>query len=91
MMSTKRRRIKLSNPSEVRKALSRVVNMVLNDELDARQANCIVAACNVILSGIRTDEQQKKLDELERMLTNIQEDKASTPRNYDYLRIEESR
>lgn len=67
-MSEPRKRIKLSTPGEVRKAIARIANMVLNDELDPKQANCIVAACNVILSGIRTDEQQKKIDELERLV-----------------------
>ena len=55
-MSTRRKRIKLSTPQEVRKALARVANMVLNNELEAKQANAIMYACNVILSGIRTDE-----------------------------------
>ncbi len=63
-----RKRLKLSTPREIRQALTRVSNMVLNGELDPKQANSIVSACNAILSGIRTDEQQKKLDELERLL-----------------------
>ena len=62
------KRLKLSTPQEVRKALARVSNMVLNDELDPRQANCIVAAANAILNAIRTDDQQKKIDELERLI-----------------------
>jgi len=67
-MEARRKRLKLSTPQEVRKALARLSNMVLNGELSPQQANCIVAACNVILSGIRTDEQQKKIDELERLI-----------------------
>jgi len=67
-MLSRRKRLKLSTPQEVRRALSRVANMVLNDELDPKQANTILYACNVILSGIRTDEQQKKIDELERII-----------------------
>lgn len=62
------KRLKLSTPREVRQALTRVSNMVLNDELDPKQANSIIAACNAILSGIRTDEQQRKIDELERLI-----------------------
>jgi len=42
--------------------------MVLNDELDPKQANTIMYACNIILSAIRTDDQQKKIDELERLI-----------------------
>ena len=52
----------------MRRALSRVANMVLNGELDPKQANAIMYACNVILAGIRVDDQQKKIDELERLM-----------------------
>lgn len=67
-MTARRKRLKLSTPPEVRRALSRVANMVLNDELDPKQANTIMYACNIILSAIRTDDQQKKIDELERLI-----------------------
>lgn len=67
-----RKRIKLSTPTEIRRALSRVANMVLNDELEAKQANTIILACNAILGAIRTDEQQKKIDELERLIMERQ-------------------
>jgi len=53
---------------EVRKALSRIANMVLNGELDAKAANTIIYACNVVLGAIRTDEQEKRLDELEQLM-----------------------
>ncbi len=62
------KRLKLSTPRDVRRALTRITNMVLNDTLDVKRANSIVAACNVILSGIRCDDQQKKIDELERLV-----------------------
>lgn len=55
----------MSTPGEVRKALSRVANMVLNGELEARDANAVLYACNITLGAIRVDEQQRKLDELE--------------------------
>jgi len=64
----KRRNIKLSTPQDVRKALSRIANMVLNNEIESKQANAIMYACNIILSAIRTDDQQKKIDELERLI-----------------------
>ena len=63
-----KRRLKLSTPTEVRRALSKVANMVLNGELDPRAANSIILACNAVLSAIRTDEQEKRLCELERRL-----------------------
>lgn len=69
----RRKSLKLSTPQEVRKALSRVANMVINDELDPKQANTLVYICNGILGSIRADEQQRKIDELERLITEMQE------------------
>ena len=66
----KRKRLKLSSPYEVRKALSRIANMTLNGEIDTKTANSIILACNAILGGIRTDEQQKKIEELEELLND---------------------
>ena len=34
-------------------------------------ANTIILGCNAVLSAIRSDEQQKKIDELERLLNEI--------------------
>lgn len=64
----RRKSLKLDTPQAVRKALSRVANMVLNGELDTKTANSIILACNAILSSIRTDEQDKKIMELEQIL-----------------------
>lgn len=65
-----RRSLKLDTPGNVRKSLARVTNMVFNGELDPKTANTIVVACNAILSGIRTDEQEKKIAELEQLLND---------------------
>lgn len=66
-----KKRLKMSTPAEVKRALSRVANMVLNGDLEAKDANAIMYAANVILGAIRTDEQQKKLDELEQLVEGI--------------------
>lgn len=63
-----RRRLNLSTPRDVRKSANRVANMLLNDELEPKAANAILYACNVCLASIRTDEQEKRLDELERLV-----------------------
>lgn len=63
-----KKRLKLTTPREVRRALNRVANMVLNGELEAKDANAIMYACNITLAAIRTDEQEKRLEELERMI-----------------------
>ena len=63
-----RKTLKLSTPRDIRRAISRIANMALNGEIDPKTANAILYACNSALSAIRTDEYDKKLAELERML-----------------------
>ena len=68
MAKARRKTLKLDTPAAVRKALARVANMVLNNELDEKRANSITATCNVILSSIRLDEQEKKIIEFQQYL-----------------------
>lgn len=55
--------------------------MVYNEELDPKAGNTIITACNSVLSAIRIDEQQKRIEELEKSLsqkdTNCMEWKAA--------------
>ena len=60
-----KKRIKMSTSREVRRAVSRVANMVLNGELSAKDANAILYAANVVLGAIRQDEIEQRLDALE--------------------------
>lgn len=60
-----KKRLKLTTSREVRRAINRIANMLLNEEIDAKTANAILYGCNVSLNAIRVDEQQTKLDELE--------------------------
>lgn len=62
------KRLNLKNPQEVRRTLNRVANMVINQQIDSKSANTIILACNAVLSSIRADEQQKKIEELEVLL-----------------------
>ena len=71
-MPNKRRiLLKMNNPREIQRTLSRIANMVINDEVDTRKANTIIIACNSVLNSIRTDEQQKQIDILNRELETI--------------------
>ena len=45
--------------------------MTINGEIDPKAANTIILACNAVLSSLRTDEQQKKIDELEKLLEEV--------------------
>ena len=67
-----RLRLKTSTPTEVRRALSRVNNMLLNGEIDPKTANAIIYSCNSILSSIRVDEQQNRIDELEKLIREME-------------------
>lgn len=58
----------MTTARETRKAVNRIANMLLNGEIDAKTANAILYAANVTLSSIRTDEQQIKIDELEKIV-----------------------
>ena len=67
------KRLKMSSAREVRRTVNRISNMLLNGEIDPKTANAILYACNVCLGAIRTDEQQKKLDELEKLVEELTE------------------
>lgn len=60
--------MKLSTPEEVRKAISRVANMTLNNEIDTKTANTLLYACNAALNAVRTDEYRNKVEQLEALL-----------------------
>lgn len=64
-------RLKTRTATEVRRTLSRVMNLVVNGEMDNKTANTIILGCNAVLSAIRTDEQQRKIDELEKILNSM--------------------
>lgn len=70
-------RLKTKTASEVRRTLARVMNMVANGQMDSKTANTIILGCNAVLSSIRTDEQQQKITELEKILNSLQ--KGGTP------------
>lgn len=61
----------LSTPRDIRKSANRVANMLLNGEIGAKAGQAIVSACKVCLESIRTDEQEKRLDELERLVEQL--------------------
>ena len=63
---------KLSTPAEVRRTLSKIANMLLNNEIDPQRATAITNCCNAVLNCIRIDEQQKKLAELEKLLDEVE-------------------
>ena len=61
----------MGNAAEIRKTLTRVSNMVAKGEMEPKRANAIVLACNSVLSSIKTIDQAKKVEELEKLLEDI--------------------
>lgn len=64
-------RLRMRTTTEIKRTLARVANMALNGEIDTKVANTVILACNAILGAIKTDEQQKKIDELGELLNEI--------------------
>ena len=71
-----RRRIRkriLDSLHTMKDAQEIAANMLLNGNIDPKTANAILYACNVCLGAIRTDEQEKKLAELEMLVKQMSE------------------
>ena len=64
-------RLRMGTPTEIRRTLARVANMAVNGDIDTKTANTVILACIACLGAIRTDEQQKKIDELEELIEEI--------------------
>ena len=69
---TAKKHLKMTNPGEVRRAITRVSNMVLNSEITPQQANAVIYAGNAVLGSIRADEQERRLAELEKKLDELE-------------------
>ena len=67
----RRKSLKLSSPEEIRRAISRIANMKLNNEIDSKTANTLLYACNSALSAVRTDEYRRKVEELEVLIQEM--------------------
>ena len=72
-MSDKKINWRLNSPRDVRRVLARTTMMVFNNEIDCKRANAIIYACNSILTSIRVDDQEKRIQELEDALNAINE------------------
>lgn len=64
----RRKTLKLSTPEEIRRSISRIANMILNEEIDPLTAKAMIYACNSALTAVRTDEYKRKVEELEALL-----------------------
>lgn len=64
--------MKMGTSREIRRTINRINNMLLNGEIDAKTANALIYGCNAALGAIRVDDQQAKLDELEKLIREME-------------------
>ena len=67
------KRLKMSTSREVRRTINRINNMLLNGEIDPKTANALIYRCNAALGAIPVDDQQAKIDELERLIKEMED------------------
>ena len=68
----RRKTLKLSTPADIRRAISRVANMALNNEIDPKRANTLLYACiervrqikNRAISNLRRNRKLKEAAEV---------------------------
>lgn len=53
----KKIKLRWNTPTEIRRSLARVNNMVLNNEITAKEANSIYYSANMILKAIELEKQ----------------------------------
>ena len=54
----------MNTAAEIKQTIRLIAEMVINGQLDSRRASTLNALCNTALSSIRTDEQQKEIEQL---------------------------
>lgn len=69
-----KKRLRMGTSTEVRRTIGKINNMLLNGEVDAKTANALLYGCNVCLGAIRVDDQQAKINELEKMIKEMEAD-----------------
>ena len=72
------RKLSWSNAREVRRSLAAINNMLLNRTIEPDRARAIIYGANNILASIRTDEQEKQIEELREIIEEIKEEKKWT-------------
>lgn len=56
----KKIKLRWNTPTEIRRSLARVNNMVLNNELTAKEANSIYYSANMILKAIELEKSTQQ-------------------------------
>jgi len=67
-MAGKLRSIKLQTESDVNRFLAKVINMLNRDEIDPTKAGRLGYLCNLLISGLRSQNLEERMSKLERMM-----------------------
>lgn len=67
-----KKRLRMGTSTELKRTANKIANLLLNGEIDSKTANALLYSCNVTAGIIRIDEQEKKLDELERLIKEME-------------------
>ena len=61
----------MNTAAEIKQTIRLIAEMVINGQLDSRRASTLNALCNTALSSIRTDEQQKEIEQLKEDIADM--------------------
>lgn len=56
----KKKKLRWNTPTEVRRSLAKINNMVLNGEITAKEANSIFYSANLVLKALEQEAQLKE-------------------------------
>jgi len=62
--------VRLNTPQGVNRLLQRVINGLLNDEIEESKARAIGYLCNITLKGLEVGELEERLQDLESSIEN---------------------
>ena len=66
------KRLKMDNPNEIRRAITKIVNWTVNSELEPKVANAALYGCSTALNAIKVFEQEKRIAEIAAALTELE-------------------
>lgn len=68
------RKLRWNSYKEIKKSLSAINNMILNDEITTDKARAITYNCNTILAAIKQFETEKEIEEIRSLVEEIQKE-----------------
>ena len=68
------RKLRWNSYKEIKKSLSAINNMILNDEITTDKARAINYNCNTILAAIKQFETEKEIEEIRSLVEEIQKE-----------------